>query len=71
LPEEGYTRHQFVLAVDYPSWAAMSESERNKLIFDNFGLFAAMFTEQVMEDDKWVAFHYWMDVPDENKQDKL
>ena len=57
-PPEGHLYHQYVFAVDAPTWNKYGINKQYKLLTSHFGLLGVILMEIVREDDKWVVFHY-------------
>jgi hypothetical protein len=59
--EEGYVRHQFLLAIDNKTWDSWSIEKKVEKLLDFFGEKAYPFVEKVREDNDWQVWHLWAD----------
>lgn len=63
---EGYARHQYILVVDRKSWDSYSSLTKTEILDRSLGtdLYSVILTETIRYDDEFVAFRYWMDLPE-------
>lgn len=64
-PQDGCTRHQYLLAIDTPTWDKIDMTEKFDKIIGHFGLMGMLYLELVREDSQWMVWHHTVDIPDE------
>ena len=65
-PAPGYTRHQYFLAIDGPTFDNWTQEERKSWLVKYFVTQAnLLLTEVMLDTPKWVVYRLWMDLPND------
>ena len=59
--EEGFSRHQFLYAVETKTWDSWDLEEKVSNLIDCFGVKGYAFIERVRDDNDWKVWHFWVD----------